>query len=260
LSPFIPELTCAAVETPSPGFATGGPRFAATLNSDGEEDVLVFDHAGQSDVGLSFGALFLADPVGIASSDVNDDGLPDLVIVDPSGAVGVILGSSDGGYELSSVYQSGLFRGGSVSFAKLSRNGSSSIVVGGELFSVPSISILSALGGGEFVSGSVIPVAQDAGYSVVTVGDFNRDGLDDLAVSISFQNQIAILLSDGDGGFDTMPSLPIGTEEILPEPLVVGDFNGDGRLDIAVASSRQVLSLSFWGTAMDPFLPQGRRR
>jgi hypothetical protein len=65
----------------------------------------------------------------------------------------------------------------------------------------------------------------------VAVGDFNRDGIPDLAISSTY-NQIAVFLGKGDGSF-TGPAIYNLTFYVTGS-VVVGDFNGDSRLDLAV--------------------------
>jgi len=64
----------------------------------------------------------------------------------------------------------------------------------------------------------------------LAVGDFNGDGIPDLAVS---EFGVDILLGNGDGTFKARVLAP----GFLPyiEFFAVGDFNGDGKLDLAVA-------------------------
>jgi len=78
-----------------------------------------------------------------------------------------------------------------------------------------------------------------AGYQPrsVAVADFNGDGVQDLAVSFSGDHftrpgGVAVLLGNGDGTFQTAHHLEVGGR---PSSVVVGDFNGDGWLDMAVA-------------------------
>ena len=79
----------------------------------------------------------------------------------------------------------------------------------------------------EVLSGSPAPPA--------AAGDFNGDGILDLAVADHDSGTITILLGNGDGTFRTLATHPQVT--IFPASMVAADFNGDGILDLAVASS-----------------------
>jgi len=84
-------------------------------------------------------------------------------------------------------------------------------------------------------------VAPDVGVGAlptsVTVGDFNGDGRPDLAaanfVGFSEPGTVSIRLGQGDGTFQVAPELEVGGQ---PLSLTVGDFNGDGRPDLATAN------------------------
>ena len=62
----------------------------------------------------------------------------------------------------------------------------------------------------------------------VAVGDFNRDGKLDVAVTNSADNTVSILLGNGDGTFKPQVAYPTGA---APTWIVVADFNKDGKLD-----------------------------
>ena len=64
------------------------------------------------------------------------------------------------------------------------------------------------------------------------VGDFNGDGIQDLAVVNTGSNNVSILLGDGTGGFSAPTNFGVGN---FPESAAVGDFNGDGKEDLAVS-------------------------
>jgi hypothetical protein len=71
--------------------------------------------------------------------------------------------------------------------------------------------------------------------SAVAVGDFNGDGISDLAVTNYAQDgTVGILLGKGDGTFQPLQMYAAGP---YPLSVVVGDFNGDGFVDLAVTSA-----------------------
>jgi hypothetical protein len=69
----------------------------------------------------------------------------------------------------------------------------------------------------------------------VAVGDFNSDGNQDLAVVNRDSNTVSILLGNGSGGF-TAPSPGAFGVGLAPRSVAVGDFDGDGDEDLAVAN------------------------
>src|SRR5260370_38929327 len=59
----------------------------------------------------------------------------------------------------------------------------------------------------------------------VATGDFNGDGLLDLAVGNEFSNNVSVLLGNGDGSFQVPRNFAAGVQ---PRSLAMGDFNADG--------------------------------
>jgi hypothetical protein len=71
----------------------------------------------------------------------------------------------------------------------------------------------------------------------VAVGDFNGDGKQDLAVAnydLDIVSTVSILLGNGDGTFSGPTNFATGFTG--PDTIAVGDFNGDGKQDLAVAN------------------------
>ncbi|MEG3970226.1 DUF4347 domain-containing protein [Microcoleus sp. T2B6] len=69
----------------------------------------------------------------------------------------------------------------------------------------------------------------------IDTGDFNSDGFPDLAVLNLNSRDISILLGTGTGSFGTATNLFNPGNEI-PNSIAVRDFNGDSKLDLAVAN------------------------
>jgi len=63
----------------------------------------------------------------------------------------------------------------------------------------------------------------------VAVGDFNGDGVADLASADFSVNTVSVLLGNGDGTFRPRQTFTTGAR---PFSVVVGDFNGDGVVDL----------------------------
>jgi hypothetical protein len=73
----------------------------------------------------------------------------------------------------------------------------------------------------------------------ITGGDFNGDGRPDLATANLFDESgdlpgsVSILLGQGDGTFQLAQAIVL---RMSPRRMTVGDFNGDGRPDLATAN------------------------
>jgi hypothetical protein len=89
--------------------------------------------------------------------------------------------------------------------------------------------------------GHELKPVQGRAAAVVVVGDFNGDGKMDVALARLFSNTISVFFGDSAGGFDSQTSYSIqGTLT----GMAAGDFDRDGRSDLAVAAdSRRVLIL-----------------
>lgn len=72
------------------------------------------------------------------------------------------------------------------------------------------------------------------GVNGIVSGDFNHDGILDLAVTNGGDGTISILLGNGDGTFQPQVVYPVGSS---PSSIAFGDFNNDGKIDLAVTNS-----------------------
>ena len=92
----------------------------------------------------------------------------------------------------------------------------------------------------------------------LAAGDFNGDGRIDIAATSSGSDHVALLLGQGNGTFANEPGSPYAVGD-LPIGVATGDFNRDGRTDLAVANNASktvsVLLRSSAGFAHDPSSP-----
>jgi FG-GAP-like repeat/Abnormal spindle-like microcephaly-assoc'd, ASPM-SPD-2-Hydin len=174
-----------------------------------------------------------SEPFAAAPGDFNHDGKLDTVLVDfftVPGNVAVLLGNGDGTFR-SPVYYSVENEPRSVAVGDFNRDGNLDLAVSGETSPGNGcISVLFGNGDGTFQPAVNLPLS--AYSTFVAVADFNDDGIPDL-LAADFP-YISVLLGNGDGTFQP----PINNDSFSPTPpdaLGVGDFTGDGKLDVVVA-------------------------
>ncbi len=108
-----------------------------------------------------------------------------------------------------------------------------------------------------------IPVGQQP-HSIVK-GDFNGDGLRDLASANSEDRTVSVLFGAADGSFTPAVQLDVGPDATFADTLVAADFNGDGVDDLAHSRYEPAGTISiFLGSESGQFtdagsLPAGNR-
>ena len=178
----------------------------------------------------------------IVVGDFNGDGNADLAITGPTGVVNgagttVLLGDGSGGFSqaMGSPFDGGA--GGSVAVGDFNEDGNSDLAVTWVDFDgYAFVTVLTGNGSGGFTAGTGISLGLGANPTSVAVGDFNGDGHPDLAVAQHDFNSVAVFLGDGNGGFTAATGSPVALEA-APQSVAVGDFNGDGYADLALAEN-----------------------
>ncbi|PYS67096.1 MAG: hypothetical protein DMF69_24110, partial [Acidobacteria bacterium] len=216
-SPFIAGTSTSAITT-------------ADFNSDNKPDVLLADQTGvHLLLGDGTGALSAASQVypnasyALSSSDVNNDGKPDLVI--GSSQLVIRLGDGAGGFSTAATFA---HAGGGIVFSV----GVADIDGDGHQ------DVAAAVGSGvTFFKGNGIGTfSQTPSYLPaleprrVSIADLDGDGDQDLVSGSS------LLLNAGSGVFDGVRAVYPSSSGLAASPREVasGDFNADGRTDIAV--------------------------
>jgi hypothetical protein len=235
-------------------FATGpSPTeiVAGDFNNDNQLDLIVSDgqgvrlYLGNGDGTFLPPSTISPTPAELAVADFNNDGKLDLVLSDDHG-VKLLLGNGDGSFRPPSLILSGF---GSVAIGDF--NGDHQPDVAVLLRDAGLVSVLLGNGDGTFQAAQSYAVG--GRLNNLAAGDLNGDGRDDLVVSSDGESyfvpgSVSVLVSNADGTF--RPAVPylIGPN---PGALLVADFNGAGRRDVAVlegssASSAAMVRL-LWG-------------
>lgn len=115
--------------------------------------------------------------------------------------------------------------------------------------------ILLGFGDGTFAPGKEKELEPGAHFSSVATGDFNGDGIFDLALTESSSATVAVLIGAGDGTFRRAETLSVGTQ---PVSVLVADFDGDGFLDLVVPSAGSDDLSHFSGHGDGTFSPAQR--
>ena len=176
-------------------------------------------------------------PTMVVVGDFNGDGKEDIgVPAVQSDAVSILLGNGDGTFGPRTDFSTGR---GPASLAKGDFNGDGILDLVTANILADSASILLGKGDGTFGPRTDLETFMhltSGDLDQVTVADFNADGnLDFLTasvVSFSIANAaLALRLGNGDGTFGS--NFRVGTLA-FPAGIAAGDFNADGRIDLAI--------------------------
>jgi M6 family metalloprotease-like protein len=219
------------------------------VDGDGHLDMVVASYNGGSNwisvsLGNGDGTFRTAVPISTLPGDNN--GGPAVVLADVNGDGKLdVLAASWAGYGLDVFLGNGDGTFGPEAHYALDSSYANSIAVGdfngdGKLDAVTSdpfgatISILLGNGDGTFQTEHPFPT--DTTPEAVTVADLNKDGRLDIAVT-NTTGTVSILLGNGDGTFQVLPLIPVSSSGHYqgPKAITSADFNGDGKLDLAVS-------------------------
>ncbi len=166
-----------------------------------------------------------------AVGDFDGDGFPDLAV--GSVFVSVLLGNGDGTFQNTPGYFAGL-QPASVAVGDFNGDGVLDMAVADVVDPRygNNVSVLLGNGDGTFEPASSFSAGNYP--NSIVVGDFDGDGLLDLAVANIGSFNVSVFLGQGDGTFQLTDVLDAGSGFGLPADLAVGDFNRDGALDVAV--------------------------
>jgi len=194
----------------------------------GEHLVSIFQGKGDGSFDYALPATLSEIPVSVAAADFNGDGKLDLAVTtEETAGVSVLLGNGD--FTFSGQWRSLLSEvPADVAPGDFNNDGFPDLALA--LQGAGTIALLVNDGAAGFTSATF-----DAGSSPETVrlGDLNADSNLDVVTLDRDSNLITILPGVGNGTLDPLQHYLGGVE---PRNLLTGDFNGDGRLDLALAN------------------------
>jgi hypothetical protein len=241
-------------------FPTGGAPESiaiADFNGDGKPDLAIANQSSSSSSVLqnltvpgaspSFAARFDVNAgtgsVSVAAQDLNGDGKADLIVANfNSNTVSVSLNATPWGRLLGFATATNFATGNDAHFIAvhdLNGDGRPDMVIVNAAASTLSVLFdTTAPGAGTATFGTKVDIATGVSPRGVSIGDFNGDGLPDLAIVNTTSSTLSVFLNTTSPGaatasFAARVDFPTGA---APISVAMGDFNGDGRPDIAVAN------------------------
>ncbi len=190
------------------------------------------------------------EPSFLISEDFNNDGKLDLVVTNSGGhSFSLFKGKGDGTFKDQLVFKTGQ---DPICVVAADFNNDGYLDVAVLDYADQDIQVYlntqfgSFLNTGKIIKPGKIPVN-------LTAGDFNEDGFADLAVTMRY-HKIEILFGKGNGEFGSPNPLAVKGQ---PTGIIVGDYNLDNHLDIAIAlaGSGNTGVQIIWGQGDKSFKP-----
>jgi hypothetical protein len=242
---------------PATHFPAGpGPQslVVADFNGDSKPDLVVTNSNASLSILLGTGTGAFGAPttvaggaVEVAVGDFNADGHLDLAVTNGGSEVLIFLGTGTGTFGPPTAFAANVRSSRSLAVADFNGDGKLDLAVAD--FGDNVVSILLGLGDGSFSAPTVVRTRIGPYLIFVVAGDFDGDGKPDLAVAnhwmpVDDEYSVQVLLGTGSGSFTPLPGeTPWVTACKNPRSLAVGDFNRDGKLDLAVACVSEGLSV-----------------
>ncbi|MCC6811213.1 MAG: VCBS repeat-containing protein [Deltaproteobacteria bacterium] len=198
---------------------------------------------GSGSGSFTAGAAFAPGAVvsAIYGVDLDDDKDTDVVIVDEA-TMNLVVRRCNGDGTFLAAQTSAVPTGGppampvGVSSADFNGDGKIDLAIA---HGSAGVSLLLGDGGGSFSPVAGSPFSAGGSVSSVVAGDFDLDGVMDVAATVSATENIALLYGNADGVGGWNGTFTLGAEKTNlsgPHSLIAGDVDLDGRLDLVIVA------------------------
>ncbi len=226
-----------------PSVGVTSPPVIADFNGDGKADVAVNDD-GVLKILLGTGDSTFLRPISTSVSvftmiagDFNGDSKADLAVLTEN-SVSVLLGNGDGTFQPAVNYALPLDPF-ALATGDLNGDGKPDLVV---VTKIDVVSVLLGHGDGSFAAPVLYPLPARGSGQDIRIADINGDGKADVVIAnstgYSRTDGVIVMLGNGDGTLQAPTNYTVG---LGPNALALGDFNGDGRTDLAVVDEGSYL-------------------
>ena len=196
------------------------------------------------------------ETISFATADFNGDGKPDLAVLAINSAATpanliIALGQGDGTFRVANTYQTPI--GADVTVGDVNGDGIPDVVLSGVFFELggtseatEGVAVFTGKGDGSFQLAGSYTLAPDNFVLAMCLADVRGTGTPDIVAAqladvgngyniADATGSIVLLEGNGDGTYQNpVELLPLAAT--VPFTLVSGDFNGDGRPDLAFAA------------------------
>ncbi|CAF2835608.1 unnamed protein product [Rotaria sp. Silwood2] len=178
--------------------------------------------------------VFSSQPRSVAVGDFNNDHQMDIVVANSgTNTIGIFLSQDNGTFTNEQIYSTGL-DSRPYSLVVNDFNNDTYLDIAVANYGTNNIGIFLGNHNGTFSNQKSISLNSSRPF-FITIGDLNNDNQMDIVVANYGTNNVGILLGNGNGSFEEQITYSTGYDS-HPYALVVGDFNKDNQLDIAVAN------------------------
>lgn len=237
-------------------FATGTSPFSVAigdLNGDNKPDLVTANNANGPDISIlrnistsssiSFATKvefpIASNSTSVALGDLDGDGKLDIISANPSNnSVSVLRNTSSGGTInfATKVDFSGNSDCVNVTIGDINGDGKPDLVIVNKTGS-SSISVLRNTSSVGIISfATKVDFATGANPQAAAIGDFDGDGKPDIAVANDGSGTVSVLRNTSSTSTISFATKVDFTTDVNPFSVAIGDIDGDGKLDLAVAN------------------------